>query len=156
RIDVNSASGFNVPPDNPFVGRLGALPEIWDYGLRNPWKFSFDRSSGDLLIADVGQSLWEEVDFEPAGSGGGRNYGWRITEGSHCFNPSTGCNVAGITMPIIEYGHDSTTGGFAIIGGYVYRGTRSRALRGYYLYGDNVSNHMWAASAGENWTPYRL
>src|SRR5438552_4464552 len=156
RIDVNAASGFAVPPSNPFVGQAGALPEIWAYGLRNPWKFNFDRASGDLLIADVGQNAWEEVDFEPAGDPGGRNYGWRITEGNHCFNPPSGCNLAGITLPIIEYGHNFSSGGFAIIGGYVYRGRKSRALRGLYLYGDNVSNHMWAAAAAENWTPSPL
>src|SRR6267142_2390916 len=126
RIDVNVTPDFGVPPGNPFVGRMGALPEIWDYGLRNPWKFSFDRATSDVLIADVGQGAWEEVDFEPAGGSGGRNYGWRITEGNHCFNPSVGCNLAGLTLPIIEYGHD-TNGGFAIIGGHVYRGRKSRA-----------------------------
>src|SRR5947208_4050622 len=156
RIDVNAASGFAVPPSNPFVGQAGPLPEIWAYGLRNPWKFNFDRASGDLLIADVGQNLWEEVDFQPAGDPGGRNYGWRITEGNHCFNPPSGCNFAGITLPIIEYGHNFSSGGFAIIGGYVYRGRKSRALRGFYLYGDNVSNHMWAAAASEGWTPSAL
>jgi glucose/sorbosone dehydrogenase/VCBS repeat protein/FG-GAP repeat protein len=156
RIDVNAASGFAVPPSNPFVARAGALPEIWAYGLRNPWKFNFDRASGDLLIADVGQNAWEEVDFEPAGDPGGRNYGWRITEGNHCFNPSSGCNLTGITLPIIEYGHSFSSGGFAIVGGYVYRGRKSRALRGFYLYGDNVSNHMWAAAASEGWTPFSL
>jgi glucose/arabinose dehydrogenase len=155
RIDVNSASGFGVPPSNPFIAQAGALPEIWAYGLRNPWKFNFDRATGDLLIADVGQNLWEEVDFQPAGDPGGRNYGWRIMEGNHCFNPSSGCNFMGITLPIIEYGHTSS-GGFAIIGGYVYRGRKSAALRGFYLYGDNVSNHMWAAAASEGWTPFSL
>ncbi len=155
RIDVNAASGFAVPPSNPFVGQAGALPEIWAYGLRNPWKFNFDRATGDLLIADVGQDLWEEVDFRPAGDPGGRNYGWRITEGNHCFNPPSGCDLTGITLPIIEYGHNSS-GGFAIIGGYVYRGRNSRALRGFYLYGDNVINHMWAAAASEGWTPFSL
>src|SRR5437667_4778957 len=156
RIDVNAAPGFAVPPGNPFVGQAGALPEIWAYGLRNPWKFNFDRASGDLLIADVGQDLWEEVDFQPASDPGGRNYGWRITEGNHCFNPPSGCNFAGITLPIIEYGHNFSSGGFAIVGGYVYRGRKSKALRGFYLYGDNVSNHMWAAAAAENWTPSAL
>ncbi|OLE62277.1 MAG: hypothetical protein AUI36_10855 [Cyanobacteria bacterium 13_1_40CM_2_61_4] len=132
------------------------MPEIWAYGLRNPWKFNFDRASGDLLIADVGQDLWEEVDFQPGADPGGRNYGWRITEGNHCFNPPSGCNFAGITLPIIEYGHNFSSGGFAIVGGYVYRGRKSKALRGFYLYGDNVSNHMWAAAAAENWTPSAL
>src|SRR5213595_2441073 len=156
RIDVNAAPGFAVPPGNPFVGQAGALPEIWAYGLRNPWKFNFDRATGDLLIADVGQDAWEEVDFQPAGDPGGRNFGWRITEGNHCFNPPSGCNFVGITLPIIEYGHNFSSGGFAIVGGYVYRGRKSKALRGFYLYGDNVSNHMWAAAAAENWTPFPL
>src|SRR5438309_3703271 len=156
RIDVNAAPGFAVPPGNPLVAQAGALPEIWAYGLRNPWKFNFDRATGDLLIADVGQNAWEEVDFEPTGDPGGRNYGWRITEGNHCFNPSSGCNLTGITLPIIEYGHNFSSGGFAIIGGYVYRGRKSAALRGFYLYGDNVSNHMWAAAASEGWAPFSL
>src|SRR6267142_4816756 len=154
RIDVNTAADFAVPPGNPFVGQAGALPEIWAYGLRNPWKFSFDHTNGDLLIADVGQDRREEVDLEPSGSPGGSNYGWHMWEGTFCFHAP--CDSTGRVFPIIEYLHDMATGGFAIVGGYVYRGRKSRALRGYYLYGDNASNHMWAASAAESWTPYRL
>src|SRR4051812_8151877 len=94
RINVNAVP-YGVPASNPFIGQTGSRGEIWAYGLRNPWKFSFDRTTGTLIIADVGQNQWEEVDVEPADSGGGRNYGWRIMEGLHCFNPSTGCNTAG-------------------------------------------------------------
>jgi glucose/arabinose dehydrogenase len=143
RIDVNAGSGYRVPPTNPFVGQAGA-GEVWAYGLRNPWKFSFDRLRGDLYIADVGQGLWEEVNFEPAGFPGGRNYGWRVMEGAHCFNPASGCNAVGKVPPILEHSHAS--GLFAIVGGYVYRGTKSSALRGYYLYGDYINSSIWAAS----------
>jgi glucose/arabinose dehydrogenase len=118
RIDVNGAPPYAIPGDNPFVRVMGALPEIWAYGLRNPWRFSFDRSTNDLFIADVGQDSWEEVDFQPAGQGG-QNYGWRLMEGNHCFNPSSNCNPGGLTLPILEYEHgpgDSI--GCSISGGY--------------------------------------
>jgi len=154
RIDVNTETGYLVPATNPFVGQDGA-DEVWAYGLRNPWKFSFDRMTGDLLIADVGQGAWEEVNFEPANGAGARNYGWRVMEGDHCFNPSSGCDRTGKVVPIIEYPHNSS-GGFAIIGGYVYRGVRSAALRGYYLYGDWSTRHVWAAAAAEAWAPHLL
>ncbi len=131
RLDVNSGSPYSIPTDNPFVTRSGARGEIWDYGLRNPWRFCFDRTTGDLLIADVGQNLWEEVDFEPHGSGG-RNYGWNIMEGSHCFGGS-GCDQTGLTLPVAEYGHDD---GCSITGGYVYRGREIPELNGVYFYGD--------------------
>ena len=132
RIDVNSGSPYAIPADNPFRGVTGARGEIWDYGLRNPWRFSFDRANGDLYIADVGQDLWEEVDYEHA-HGGGRNYGWNIMEGLHCYPPNTACNQSGITLPVLEYGHDA---GCSITGGFVYRGSALPELQGTYFYGD--------------------
>lgn len=106
--------------------------EIWLYGLRNPWRFSFDRANGDLYVADVGQSAWEEVNVLPAGSPGGVNYGWNIMEGNHCYAVLT-CTRSGLTLPVVEY---ATSEGCAVSGGYAYRGTRVPALVGVYLYGD--------------------
>jgi glucose/arabinose dehydrogenase len=137
RINVNTGSPYVAPASNPFVGRSPARPEIWTYGLRNPWRFSFDRLTGDLYIADVGQDSWEEVDVQLATSGGGQNYGWNTMEGAHCFNPPTGCNVAGLTLPTFEYSHGvNDANGCSIIGGYVYRGKRLPALVGRYVFGD--------------------
>jgi glucose/arabinose dehydrogenase len=137
RIDVDGGSPYVVPASNPFVGRPPAAPEIWAYGLRNPWRFSFDRLTGDLYIADVGQDVWEEVDVQPAASTGGQNYGWNIMEGAHCFNPATGCNTAGLALPTFEYSHGvNNAGGCSIIGGYVYRGKRLPALVGRYIFAD--------------------
>ncbi|PWT94221.1 MAG: glucose dehydrogenase, partial [Acidobacteria bacterium] len=121
RVDIDHASPYTIPASNPFVGNANALPEIWAYGLRNPWRFSFDRVRGDLWIGDVGQNNWEEVDLQAANSSGGENYGWRLMEGRHCYNPSTGCNNGTLTFPMIEYGH--TNGRCAVTGGYRYRGT---------------------------------
>jgi glucose/arabinose dehydrogenase len=124
---------YVVPADNPFVGRAGALPEIWAYGLRNPWRFSFDLKTGDLWIGDVGQNTWEEVDMQPARSHGGQNYGWNLTEGDHPYNGAT--PPANWTRPVFEYSH--AHGGCAIIGGYVYRGRAIPGLDGVYLFSDN-------------------
>jgi glucose/arabinose dehydrogenase len=142
RIDPRPAGGrpYGVPSDNPFVGRDGARPEIWDYGLRNPWRFSFDAATGDLWIGDVGQNAYEEVDYEPAGSGG-RNYGWNRREGRHPF--SGGERPDGAVDPVIEYGRDG--GACTVIGGFVYRGQRIRGLRGAYLYGDYCAGWVRAA-----------
>ena len=119
---------------NPFV-LPGGAPEVWSYGLRNPYRFSFDRTTGDLYIGDVGQALREEVDAVQAPSAGRDvNFGWRIMEGTLCFNPPSGCNQAGLTLPIKDYTHDD--GACSIIGGYVYRGTRNSAVAGTYFYGD--------------------
>jgi glucose/arabinose dehydrogenase len=141
RIDPRPAGGraYGVPSDNPFVGRDGARPEIWDYGLRNPWRFSFDAATGALWIGDVGQNAYEEIDFEPAGSGG-RNYGWNRREGRHPFNG--GDRPDGAVEPVIEYGRDD---GCTVIGGFVYRGRRIGGLRGAYLYGDYCSGWVRAA-----------
>jgi glucose/arabinose dehydrogenase len=133
RIDVSSGSGYIVPLDNPFVGTAGARGEIWSYGLRNPWRFSFDRGTGDLYIADVGESRWEEVNRATAAEGAGRsvNYGWSRMEGSQCF--VEGCDRSGLTRPLVQYDHAD---GCAVTGGYVYRGAAISGLQGQYFYGD--------------------
>jgi glucose/arabinose dehydrogenase len=133
RISPRPSRGrpYGIPPDNPFVDTPDARPEIWDYGLRNPWRFSFDRETGDLWIGDVGQSTVEEVDVDPSGSGGGLNYGWNLFEGSQ---PFAGDNRAGLTMPIYEY--PSAEANCSVTGGYVYRGSAIPDLVGAYVFGD--------------------
>ncbi|MBA3647675.1 MAG: PQQ-dependent sugar dehydrogenase [Chitinophagales bacterium] len=128
RIDINAATGPVAPGDNPFVNKSGQ-DEIFAYGLRNPWRFSFDRTTGRLFCADVGQNDYEEVDIIERG----KNYGWRIMEGSHCYNPSHNCNTQGLIFPIHEYDH---TVGKSIIGGFVYRGTKYPEMEGKYIFGD--------------------
>lgn len=140
RLDTNSGSHYGVPDSNPFITRSSARPEIWAWGLRNPWRFSFDRQTGDLWIADVGQDSVEEVDFQPAGSKGGENYGWNVLEGSECFKPATGCDTTGMVLPIFEYSHDE---GCSITGGYVYRGKAYPDLAGAYLFTDYCSGNLW-------------
>lgn len=139
RIDVDGALPFEVPPDNPFVGQADALPEIWHLGLRNPWRFSFDRATGDLYLGDVGQNAFEEIDFAPAGQGG-IDWGWSAMEGiNHCVNEG-GCeDIPGITLPLTEYGHDE---GCSVTGGYVYRGAALPGLAGKYLYSDFCSGFL--------------
>ena len=147
RIDVDVASGasapYGVPGDNPFATTADAKPEVWLYGLRNPWRMSFDRGTGDVWIGDVGQGAWEEVDVARAGVGG-LDFGWNRMEGGHCFKPSTGCDQSGLTMPVAEYGHDV---GCVVIGGDVYRGARYPILRGGYLFLDYCSGRIWALDA---------
>jgi hypothetical protein len=121
---------YAIPPDNPFTGRRKARPEIWAFGLRNPWRWSFDRQTGDMWIGDVGAGAREEVDVEPAGSGGGQNYGWNVLEGTVVYREPP----ANAVPPVYEYSHAS--GGCAVIGGYVYRGDAMPNLRGWYLFGD--------------------
>ncbi len=155
RIDVNAGSPYTVPSSNPFIGTAGAKPEIWALGLRNPWRFSFDRLTGDLFIADVGQNAREEVDFQPATSAGGENYGWRKMEGTACFNPSSGCNDGTLTLPILEYTHAS--GDCTVIGGYRYRGTQVSGLGGAYIYGDFCTGQIWGATpSGAVWSSVPL
>ena len=142
RLDVNvPGAGYNIPPTNPFVGITGD-DEIWAYGLRNPWRASFDRLTGDLYIADVGQFLWEEIDFQPANSTGGENYGWRCYEGNHAFNLG-GCPPANtLVFPIHEY---SLAGpNCAVTGGYVYRGCAIPDLQGTYFFADYCSARIWS------------
>jgi glucose/arabinose dehydrogenase len=134
RIDVDGATGYTVPTDNPFYGDASYAQETWAWGFRNPWRFSFDRVTGDLYIGDVGQDTWEEVDVAAAPNAGkGLNYGWSIMEGTHCYNAST-CNTAGLTLPVLQYQH--TDGACDVQGGYVYRGSRVLDLAGRYLYAD--------------------
>jgi len=144
RIDVDSAHlpGLNyaIPPSNPFV-ITGGRAEIWLYGLRNPFRFSIDSVTGDLWVGDVGQDKFEEVDHLTP-SQGGANLGWNIMEGTHCFMPSTGCSMAGLTLPIFDYDH--TQGDETVIGGHVYHGTKMPALAGAYMFGDFISGRMWA------------
>jgi glucose/arabinose dehydrogenase len=141
RIDVESgAATYAIPPDNPFIGNADYRPEIWALGVRNPWRFSFDRETGDLYIADVGQASYEEVNMQPATSAGGENYGWNIMEGFHCYN-SASCNQTGLTLPVVEYGH--SLGDCSITGGFVYRGREVSALQGVYIYGDYCSGRIW-------------
>ena len=137
RIDVDAAQPYGIPPTNPFVGSSPPLDEIWALGLRNPWRYSFDRVTGDLYIADVGQNRYEEINFQPASSSGGENYGWNIVEGNgHCFPSGSSCNQAGLTQPIHEYDHSQ---GCSVTGGYVYRGCKMPDLRGTYFYADFCS-----------------
>src|SRR2546425_577203 len=141
RIDVDGGDPYAIPAGNPFATSGGAK-EIWALGLRNPWRFAFDRSAGLLYIGDVGQGAWEEVDVQPA-SQGGLNYGWRIMEGAHCYNPNP-CTSTGLVSPAVEYDHSN--GQCAIIGGFVYRGTRFPALAGQYFYADLCAG--WVRSFG--------
>ncbi|MBP9708306.1 MAG: PQQ-dependent sugar dehydrogenase [Oligoflexales bacterium] len=140
RLDVDSqADKYSIPTDNPFINKANHKPEIWSYGLRNPWRMSFDRSTGDLYIADVGQNKFEEINFQSATSKGGENYGWKIVEGPECFmNPN--CNKANLVPPIAFY---DRRGGCSVTGGYVYRGTELTNLNGSYFYGDFCQGTIW-------------
>lgn len=133
RLDVDSAEPYAIPPGNPFG------TEIWAYGLRNPWRFSFDRLTGDLYIGDVGQNSWEEIDYVPAGMPGGLNFGWNYYEGTHPYKGTPPSNIS-FTMPVVEYGHDG--GKCAVTGGYVYRGSMPE-WNGVYFYGDYCAGTVW-------------
>lgn len=138
RIDVSGPGDYTVPADNPFVSQPPLRGELWDFGLRNPWRWSFDRQTRDLYIGDVGQGAREEINVAPAAPGlaGGRglNYGWNIMEGLSCFSPSSDCDRAGLTLPVLDYDHSGQT--CSVTGGYVYRGSTIPALRGRYFYAD--------------------
>jgi glucose/arabinose dehydrogenase len=161
RINVNgttSTRNYLIPSSNPYVGRTG-LDEIWQLGLRNPWRFSFDRSTGNLWIGDVGQSRWEEVDRAvrtSSGAGRGVNWGWHVLEGFACYSPSTGCSTAGKTMPVLAYDHSN--GRCAVTGGYVSRGPAVPALNGGYVFADYCSGEIFVinSTAGSRPTPVRL
>jgi glucose/arabinose dehydrogenase len=142
RLDVSADTGYAVPPDNPWADSSGARGEVWSIGLRNPWRFSFDRSNGDLYIADVGQNEIEEVDVSPAAGGGGRgaNYGWNIMEGNSCFS-SGSCDRSGLVLPATQYTHAD---GCSVTGGYAYRGDAISSLQGTYFYADFCSG--WVRS----------
>jgi glucose/arabinose dehydrogenase len=156
RIDVrnqNAGDGlaYDIPADNPFVGTQGARGEIWAYGLRNPWRFSFDRATGDMFTGDVGQGSREEIDFQPSSSAGGENYGWRCREGTQPYNMSTpNCATAAFTAPILDYDHGN--GRCAVTGGYRYRGGEFPQLQGVYFYGDFCNGQIWGAlPSGASW-----
>ena len=144
RIDVDNGNPYSIPSDNPFVGSINTLEEIWAIGLRNPWRFSFDKQTGDMWIGDVGQNAWEEINFQPADSLGGENYGWNIYEGTHQF---AGGTVEDAVMPIAEYNHSL---GCSVTGGYIYRGEAVPALEGVYLYSDYCSGRIWMAYRDAN------
>ena len=133
RINVDDVP-YLVPSSNPFIGTAGKRPEIWASGLRNPWRFSFDRMTADVWIADVGENLWEEIDFQPGSSHGGENYGWPAMEGAHCFRPSSNCESSAFTLPVLNYSHSE--GSCSVTGGYVYRGKQFPWMEGIYIYGD--------------------
>ena len=142
RIDVNGNSPglpYRIPSDNPFVGG-GGLPEIWAYGFRNPWRFSFDHNTGRMFVADVGQDRFEEIDIVQKGG----NYGWNTMEGLHCFNPPSGCSMSGLSLPIIEISHPEAE---AVIGGFVYHGSNIPGLRNMYIFGD-LSGKIWSLTEG--------
>ena len=141
RIDIDGGSPYAIPPDNPNVGQEGR-DEIWAKGLRNPWRYSFDRLTHDLYIADVGQSAYEEIDFQPASSTGGENYGWRLKEGFACYNPPQNCDPGGLTDPIYVYDHSQ--GRCSITGGYVYRGNVIQELAGTYFFADYCSADIYS------------
>ncbi len=146
RIDIDKSEGdtaYAIPADNPFVGQAGALPEIFVFGLRNPWRMSFDRATDDLWIGDVGQNSWEEIDVVRSGTSG-QNFGWNRMEGAHCFRPAVGCEDPGLVPPVTEYGRDL---GSTVIGGVVYRGSEQPALVGGYVFADFGSRKFWLIDA---------
>lgn len=152
RIDVNGGTPYRIPADNPFRndGNASTLAEIWSYGFRNPWRFSFDRATGDLYVGDVGHECREEIDFQPQSSGGGENYGWHILEGNACFGGlncnASGCDSSPFSNAILTYAHsDLETSCASVTGGYRYRGSKITQLFGKYLYGDYCSGQIWAA-----------
>jgi glucose/arabinose dehydrogenase len=161
RIDVSAGGpGYAIPPGNPFpsVAHPNGNPAVWSYGLRNPWRFSFDRTSGDLYIGDVGQGDHEEIDVATAASGGGKgvNFGWSIMEGNDCYPPGSNCVKSGLTLPVMTYDHDANQN--CVIGGYVYRGSAIAGLQGTYFYSDNYGRWLHsfhyaggAATGAKDW-----
>jgi len=143
RIDVNTDQNYGIPNDNPFVGKA-AKPEIWAYGLRNPWRFSFDKNSGELFVADVGQNKFEEVNIIEKGG----NYGWKIMEASHCFDPEENCKTDGLILPIAEYEHEE---GISITGGFVYHGKELSGLTDKYIFADWTGPMFYLEKKGESW-----
>jgi glucose/arabinose dehydrogenase len=137
RIDVDYGDPYGIPSDNPFA-KKGGRPEIYALGLRNPWRFAFDSKTGELWAADVGQNKWEEIDLITRGG----NYGWRVMEGAHCFDPALFCQTAGLMFPRLEYPHEK--GRCSIIGGYIYRGRANTGLAGQYVYGDFCSGEIFS------------
>ncbi|HIF72710.1 MAG TPA: hypothetical protein EYQ61_09180 [Dehalococcoidia bacterium] len=150
RIDPHPSAGgldYGIPPDNPFADSANTpddpRPEIWAFGLRNPWRFSFDRATNELWVSDVGQTTWEEIDIiEKAG-----NYGWNTLEATHCFNPSSGCDSTGSIPPVAEYANGA--GNCSVTGGYVYRGPAIPELDGVYIFADFCSGNIWGIRTNE-------
>ncbi len=154
RVDIEQEP-YGIPKSNPFYGQKDKRGEIWAWGLRNVWRFSFDKQNGDIYYGDVGQNKWEEVNFEPAKSKGGINYGWRIMEANHCYDPTENCPTEGLTKPIVEYPNDANymvilgggsqadAEGCSVTGGYVYRGNNIRSMQGQYIFGDYCSGNIW-------------
>ena len=154
RIDVDGGAPYAIPRDNPFVGQSGTRPEIWALGLRNPWRFTVDRSTGDLWIGDVGQNEIEEIDLQPAGRGG-LNYGWSVLEGTRCFKPAADCSRSGFEMPINEYSQD--VGGCSVVAGYRYRGQAAPAFGDAFFFADYCSGRVWGlAPGGGGWARHEL
>ncbi len=155
RIDTESSTNsYQIPGRNPYLTNPAFRPEIWAFGLRNPWRFSFDRATGDLFIGDVGQNLWEEIDYQPSGSFGGQNYGWRVLEGTHDFNVPLGFDRGAVTLPVAEYSHSV---GSSITGGFVFRGPGPKRMKGVYFYGDYVTGRIWGLKrVGGTWTNQEL
>ena len=155
RIDVDHGTPYGIPASNPFVSNSAVRDEIWAFGLRNPWRFSFDHLTGDLIIADVGQDSWEEINFQSNASSGGENYGWSCYEGTHVYNAGRNCTAYGnLTGPVLEYAHGPNDSiGCSVTGGYRYRGSRYPALEGIYLYADFCTGMIWGATrSGSTWT----
>lgn len=144
RVDVDGDAPATAPLTNPFLATVGARPEIWAYGLRNPWRFSFDRLTGDLFLGDVGQNAVEEISFQAASSQGGENYGWRRMEGSRCFRPAVGCNDGLLVLPILEYPNHGGNCGGSVTGGYRYRGSRFPQFYGVYIFADYCTGSFYA------------
>ncbi|MCL4877375.1 MAG: PQQ-dependent sugar dehydrogenase [Anaerolineae bacterium] len=149
RLKVTGEATYAVPADNPYAEIDLYRPELWSYGLRNPWRFSFDRETGDLYIADVGQGNYEEVNFQYADSSGGENYGWNTSEGLHCYSASN-CDMTAVTLPVVEYDHSL---GCSVTGGYVYRGTAFPSLNGIYFFGDYCSGIIWGMTEADTSRP---
>lgn len=156
RIDVDTELDYLIPVDNPFYNHIDVKKEIWVYGLRNPWRFSFDRLNGDMYIADVGQNLWEEINVIPFNSQGGQNFGWNIYEGNHCYPSDKECEDEGFMMPIFEYPNNANYAktlfgikqpnmdGCSVTGGYVYRGENIPEMYGRYIFGDYCTGKIWS------------
>ncbi len=146
RLDVDRGETYEIPPDNPFVGVPGTAPEIFAYGLRNPWRYSFDALTGELYIGDVGQNRYEWIHHQNDGTVGGQNYGWPLVEGLHCYPSGENCSRSGFETPVAEYGRDR---GCSVTGGFVYRGQAYSSVQGVYFFADFCSGRIWAL----DWTP---
>ena len=156
RINVDKGDPYTIPPDNPFFNDTGKRSEIFCYGLRNPWRFSFDRETSDLIIGDVGQNLWEEINWLTWDESLGANFGWRTMEGNHCYHPEEFCDTTGLIMPVFEYPNNASymkiligmdereATGCSVTGGYVYRGNNNPDLWGTYIFGDYCTGRIWS------------